>query len=72
MSQETEGLLTHRILRTFEELSVGFQARGASKSYADHHAMVAAFRLEGWPRSEAEKFARIYLPKDRNERSQTS
>jgi hypothetical protein len=58
-----EGVITHRILQVFEELSAGFQARGASKSYADYNALIAAFIIEGWPPSEAEKFARTHLIK---------
>jgi hypothetical protein len=63
-----EGVITHRILRTFEELSAGFQARGASKRYADYHAMYTALRLEGWPREEATKFAISHLSKNAGER----
>ena len=57
MSATSEGQHLHRLLYTFERLSAGLIARGASKAAADRHALLATLRLEGWPQSEAEEFA---------------
>lgn len=56
-----EGILLHRIIRTMEELSTGFQKLGVSKQRADSQALIAAYVLEGWPREEAQQFAEIYF-----------
>lgn len=62
MNPRKEGILLHQILRTMEELSAGFQKLGASKSRADSRALITAFIMEGWPREEAEAYAKMYFP----------
>jgi hypothetical protein len=55
------GITVHRIIRSFEELSAGFQARGLGKVKADRLALLHALRLEGWPYHEAMKFVDSHI-----------
>jgi hypothetical protein len=57
-----------RILWTLEELAAGYERCGLPRERARYCALVVALVLEGWPRPEAEQFAREYVPRSESEK----
>ncbi len=59
----SEGQVVHSYLKTLEAVSAGLQRLGVSRNAADRGGLYAAFRTEGYSRSEALEVVDRLLPK---------
>ncbi len=59
----SDGKVVHSYLWTMEAVSTGLQRLGASKNAADRGGLYAAFRIDGYTKSEANEVVDRLMPR---------